>query len=73
MAALNAACDIVVSDIVHTRHGGDHHPASHVLRRSGLSILIDLDHLAEANRQSLFFSPRQTLGLGTLNFGPTRL
>ena len=51
-----SACDLVVSDIIHTRHSGEHHPASHVLRRSGLSIWIDLDRLHEANRQSLFFS-----------------
>jgi len=72
MAALNSACDIVVSDIVHTRHGGDHHPASHVLRRSGLSILIDLDHLVEANRQSLFFSVDRfnLLGFHQRDHGP---
>jgi len=72
MAALNAACDIVVSDIIHTRHGGDHHPASHVLRRSGLSIWIDLDQLAEANRQSLFFSVDRfnLLGFQQRDHGP---
>ena len=51
-----SACDIVVSDIVHTRHGGPHHPASHVIRRSGLSIWIDLDRLDYANCQSSLFS-----------------
>ena len=51
-----SACDIVVSDIVHTRHGGPHHPASHILKRSGLSIWIDLDRMEQAARQSLFFS-----------------
>ena len=51
-----SACDIVVSDIVHTRHSGPHHPASHVLRRSGLSIWIDLDRLGYADSQSSLFS-----------------
>ena len=67
-----SACDIVVSDIVHTRHSGEHHPASHVLRRSGLSIWIDLDHLAEADRQSLFFSVDRfnLLGFSQKDHGP---
>ena len=51
-----SACDIVVSNIVHTRHGGPHHPASHILKRSGLSIWIDLDRMEQAARQSLLFS-----------------
>ena len=50
-----AACDLLISDIHHTRHG---HP-SHFLARRGLSIWIDLDQLAEANRQSRFFSVGQ--------------
>ena len=67
-----SACDLVVSDIVHTRHSGEHHPASHVLRRSGLSIWIDLDRLREANRQSLFFSVGQfnLLGFHQADHGP---
>ncbi len=51
-----SACDIVVSNIVHTRHGGPHHPASHILKRSGLSIWIDLDRMEQADHQSLLFS-----------------
>ena len=51
-----SACDIVVSNIVHTRHSGPHHPASHMLKRSGLSIWIDLDRMEQAARQSLLFS-----------------
>ena len=47
-----AACDLLISDIHHTRHG----QPSHFLARRGLSIWIDLDQLAEANRQSRFFS-----------------
>ena len=47
-----AACDLMVSDIHHTRHG----QPSHFLARRGLSIWIDLDQLADANRQSRFFS-----------------
>lgn len=47
-----AACDLLISDIHHTRHG----QPSHFLARRGLSIWIDLDQLAEANRQSGFFS-----------------
>ena len=47
-----AACDLLISDIHHTRHG----QPSHFLARRGLSIWIDLDQLAEANQQSRFFS-----------------
>ena len=47
-----AACDLLISDIQHTRHG----PPSHFLARRGLSIWIDLDRLAQANTQSRFFS-----------------
>jgi DUF1365 family protein len=67
-----SVCDLVVSDIVHTRHSGEHHPASHVLRRSGLSIWIDLDRLQEANRQSLFFSVDRfnLLGFHQADHGP---
>ena len=50
-----AACDLLISDIHHTRHG----QPSHFLARHGLSIWIDLDQLAEANRQSRFFSVGQ--------------
>ena len=47
-----AACDLLISDIHHTRHG----PPHHFLARRGLSIWIDLDHLEQANQQSRFFS-----------------
>jgi len=50
-----AACDLMISDIHHTRHG----QPSHFLARRGLSIWIDLDQLADANRQSCFFSVGQ--------------
>ena len=50
-----AACDLMISDIHHTRHG----KPSHFLARRGLSIWIDLDRLADANRQSRFFSVGQ--------------
>ena len=46
------ACQIVASQITHTRYG----PPAHVLQRAGLSILIDLDRLEAANRLSAFFS-----------------
>ena len=46
------ACDLLISDIHHTRHG----PKSHFLARRGFSIWIDLDCLAQANSQSWFFS-----------------
>jgi DUF1365 family protein len=46
------ACSLVQSQIIHIRHG----ELSHRLERKGLSIWIDLDHLDQANRQSLFFS-----------------
>ena len=67
-----SACDLVVSDIVHTRHGGENHPVSHVLRRPGLSIWIDLDRLQEANRQSPFFSVDRfnLLGFHQADYGP---
>jgi len=47
-----SACNLVLSQIHHTRHG----PPSHFLRRKGLSIWVDLDDLESANRQSLLFS-----------------
>ena len=50
-----AACDLMISDIHHTRHG----QPSHFLARRGLSVWIDLDQLAQANRQSHFFSVGQ--------------
>jgi len=46
------ACSLVQSQIIHIRHG----EPSHRLERKGLSIWIDLDHLDQADRQSLFFS-----------------
>ena len=46
------AVRLASSIITHTRHG----TPSHFLSRSGLSILIDLDHLVLANTQSRFFS-----------------
>ena len=67
-----SACDLIVSDIVHTRHGGPHHPASHVLRRRGLSIWIDLDRLKFANCQSSLFSVDRfnLLGFQQRDHGP---
>ena len=47
-----SACALVPSEIHHTRHG----TPSHFLRRCGLSIWIDLDALAEADRLSSLFS-----------------
>jgi len=46
------ACQIVTSQITHTRYG----PPAHLLHRAGLSILIDLDRLEAADRLSAFFS-----------------
>ena len=46
------ACALVISQINHTRHA----PKKHFLARAGLSILIDLDRLEEANTQSYLFS-----------------
>ncbi len=46
------AVRLASSIITHTRYG----TPSHFLSRSGLSILIDLDNLVLANRQSIFFS-----------------
>ncbi|MEC7246264.1 MAG: hypothetical protein VXW06_04960 [Pseudomonadota bacterium] len=39
------ACQIVASQITHTRYG----PPAHLLQRAGLSILIDLDRLEAAD------------------------
>ena len=47
-----AACDLLISDIHHTRHG----QPSHFLARRGLSIWVDLDRLTEAAQQSRVFS-----------------
>ena len=46
-----SAVNLVLSDIVHIRHGGAHHPAGHVLRRKGLSLWLDLDQLDAAALQ----------------------
>ena len=43
---------LVLSKINHTRHA----PKPHFLARPGLSILIDLDRMANTNRQSSLFS-----------------
>jgi DUF1365 family protein len=51
-----SAVRLVISDILHTRHGGANHPASHFLRRRGLSLWIDLDRLGQADAQSRIFS-----------------
>lgn len=49
------ACALVLSKIDHTRHA----PKPHFLSRPGLSLLIDLERLPEAGRQSFFFSVGQ--------------
>ena len=46
------SCALVLSDIHHTRHA----PKTHFLKRPGLSILIDLDRLDEAEKLSSLFS-----------------
>ena len=46
------ACALVLSTINHTRHA----PVPHFLSRPGLSLLIDIERLDEAARQSVFFS-----------------
>ena len=63
-----AACDLMISDIHHTRHG----QPSHFLARRGLSIWINLDQLADANRQSHFFSVDQfnVLSFSESDHGP---
>ena len=63
-----AACNLMISDIHHTRHG----KPSHFLARRGLSIWIDLDRLSEANRQSRFFSVGQfnVLSFFECDYGP---
>ena len=67
-----SAVNLVLSDIVHIRHGGAHHPASHVLRRKGLSLWLDLDQLDAADRQSRLFSVGQfnLLGFYETDHGP---
>ena len=47
-----SSCALVLSDIHHTRHA----PKTHFLKRPGLSILIDLDRLDEAEKLSSLFS-----------------
>ena len=66
------AVNLVLSDIVHIRHGGVHHPAGHVLRRKGLSLWLDLDQLDAADRQSRLFSVGQfnLLGFYETDHGP---
>ena len=48
--------NLVLSDIVHIRHGGAHHPAGHVLRRKGLSLWLDLDRLTRQTVKPSIFS-----------------
>ena len=48
----NTACHLVLSDIHHTRHT----PRAHFLRRPGLSLLLDIDHMDIAHKQSALFS-----------------
>ena len=62
------ACQLVRSTIDHTRHG----TPSHFLSRKGLSILIDLDRLADAGRQSMLFSVDRfnLLSLRQSDYGP---
>lgn len=62
------ACQLVRSRIDHTRHG----TPSHFLSRKGLSIWVDLDRLAEADRQSAFFSVDRfnLLSLHQSDYGP---
>ncbi len=65
-------CELIVSDIVHIRHSGEHHPASHMLKKSGLSICIDLDNLSRADCQTIFFSVDKfnLLGFHQRDHGP---
>lgn len=58
------ACQLVLSDIHHTRHS----PRPHFLKRPGLSLLIDLDRLEQAAQQSWFFSVGR---LNLLSFYPS--
>ena len=62
------ACSLVRSEINHTRHG----TPSHFLARRGLSIYIDLDDLAAADRQSFLFSIDRwnLLSLHVVDYGP---
>lgn len=62
------ACSLVRSEINHTRHGDP----SHFLARYGLSLLIDLDDLAGAERQSSFFSVNRLniLSFHESDYGP---
>ena len=48
----DTACHLVLSDIHHTRHA----PRAHFLRRPGLSVLLDIDRMDEADNQSGLFS-----------------
>ena len=62
------ACSLVFSDIVHVRHG----QPSHYLHRFGLSVLIDLDRLEQANRLCQLFSVNRfnLLSFHEADFGP---
>lgn len=46
------SCALVLSDIHHTRHA----PKTHFLKRPGLSVLINLDRLDDADKLSSLFS-----------------
>ena len=62
------ACALVPSEINHTRHGRP----SHFLQRRGLSIWINLDELAAADRQSFLFSVDKfnLLSFAQRDYGP---
>jgi len=65
---MQKAVQLVLSDIHHTRHG----QPSHFLARKGLSVLVDLDRLEEADRQTGLFSIDRfnLFSLHQSDFGP---
>lgn len=70
---MSDAAHLVLSDIHHTRHGDKRTNApKHFLARRGLSVLIDLDRLDEAGRQSAFFSVNRfnLVSFSERDFGP---
>ena len=73
------ACRLLFSTIIHVRYSrpaSDVAPASpsHVLSRKGLSLVIDLDRLADADKQSALFSINKfnILSFHESDYGPNR-
>ena len=74
------ACQLLFSTIIHVRYqqnATSDSPArpAHTLSRKGLSVILDLDKLADADKQSSLFSINKFnfLSVNELDYGPNHL